>query len=705
MAKDIICGMYVDENKTPFKAEQDRVKYFFCSSNCLEAFLKPEKEKRNLKYLTIFSLSMGILTAIFEYIYKISFFGIPNYIWLFLLATPVQFISGWRFYKGTIDAIKSKQANMDSLIAIGTSAAWIYSTIIAFQGILWPKIFPATGAVTEVYFTESGLIIGFILLGKYLEHLVKGKASQAIRQLIDLQPKLAIVIRNKKEIQIPVEQVKVGDVFIVKPGEKIAVDGIVIEGYSSVDQSMITGESIPAGKKAGDEVIGATINKSGLLKIKATKVGEATALSQIVKMVQEAIASRAPMQKLADAVSSYFVPIVIAISFLAFLFWHFLGGLPFPLAMTILISLLIIACPCALGIATPSAIMIGAGKGAQNGILIKSGEYLEKACKINSIIFDKTGTLTKGEPSVTDVIVLDSGYVENDVIKFAAVAEKGSEHPLGQAVLKKAADAKIKVSDGDSYQTFAGKGIKAVYKNKAILVGNRLFMKDSKLDIEKSENNIQKIENEGKTVVIVAYDKKIIGLIAIADTLKENSKEAIGKLKKMNMEIIMITGDNKRTAEAIASQLGIENVMAEVLPQDKAKKVKELQEKNKIVAAVGDGINDAPMLAQADVGIAVGAGTDIAKETGGIVLIKNDLRDVVTAIDLSKRTVSKMKQNLFWAFFYNILLIPVAAGLLYPFFGILLNPIYAAIAMASSSISVVGNAMLLSRYKPKLRSD
>ena len=701
MTKDVICGMYVDENKALFKSEQDGTTYYFCSGNCLQAFLKPEKEKRNLKYLTIFSLGLGILTAIFEYIYKISFFGIPNYILLFLLATPVQFIGGWRFYKGAVDAVKAKQANMDSLIAIGTSAAWIYSTIVAFQGILWPVMFPPTGAVTEVYFTESGLIIGFIMLGKYLEHIVKGRASQSIRKLMDLQPKLATVIRNKKEIQIPVEQVKAGDILIVKPGEKIAVDGIIVEGSSAVDQSMITGESIPAGKMAGDEVIGATINKSGLLKIKATKVGEATTLAQIVKMVQEAIASRAPMQRLADVISSYFVPAVILISILSFAFWYFIADLQFAMAMTMLISVLIIACPCALGIATPSAIMIGAGKGAQNGILIKSGEFLEKAHKITSIVFDKTGTLTKGEPSVTDAVVLDSKYIENDVIKFAAIAEKGSEHPLGRAVLKKADEMKIKLPNGESYKTFAGKGIKASYKKRTIFAGNRLFMNDNKIEIKNVENQIQKLENEGKTVVIAAYDKKIIGLIAIADTLKEFSKEAVQELKKMNKEVWMITGDNERTAKAIASQLGIENVMAEVLPQEKAKKVKELQEKGKIVAAVGDGINDAPMLAQADVGIAVGAGTDIAKETGGIVLIKNDLRDVVTAIDLSKKTVSKMKQNLFWAFFYNVALIPVAAGALYPF-GILLNPIFAAIAMASSSITVVGNAMLLNKYKARI---
>ncbi|MEM5807941.1 MAG: heavy metal translocating P-type ATPase [Candidatus Aenigmatarchaeota archaeon] len=703
MAKDIVCGMYVDENKTPFKAEQDGMKYYFCSNNCLDTFLKPQKEIKKLKYITIFSLSLGALTAIFEYIYKISWFDIPNYIWLFFLATPVQFIGGWRFYRGTLDAIKAKQANMDSLIAIGTSAAWIYSTIYTFQGILWPQIFPkVTTGGPEVYFTESGLIIGFILLGKYFEHLVKGRASQAIRKLIDLQPKLATVIRDGKEQQIPVEQVKVGDIFIVKPGEKIAVDGVIVEGHSSIDESMITGESIPVGKKVGDEVIGATINKSGLLKVKATRVGAEMTLSQIVKMVQEAIASRAPMQRMADLVSAYFVPVVILIAIGSFILWYFVGGLSFPLALTILISVLIIACPCALGIATPSAIMIGAGKGAQNGILIKSGEYLEKTHKITSIIFDKTGTLTKGEPSVTDVIPI--GSTEKDVLELAALAEKGSEHPLGQAIIKKAREMKLTLREGKSYETVAGKGIKATYQNRTVLVGNRILMKDNNIQTENLEEQIQKLESEGKTVVIVVYNKKVVGLIAIADTLKEFSKEAVKELKRMGKEVWMITGDNERTAKAIASQIGIDEdkIMAQVLPQDKAKKVKELQERGEIVAACGDGINDAPMLAQADVGIAIGAGTDIAKETGGIVLIKNDLRDVVTAIDLSKATVNKMKQNLFWAFFYNVALIPVAAGLLYPFFGILLNPIYAAMAMATSSISVVGNAMLLNRYKPPI---
>ncbi|MEM5802067.1 MAG: heavy metal translocating P-type ATPase [Candidatus Aenigmatarchaeota archaeon] len=704
MAKDLVCGMYVDENKTPFKTTQDNITYYFCSQNCLNTFLKPQKELRKLLYVTIFSLLLGSAVAIFEYIFPIQPLGIPNYIILFLLATPVQFIGGWRFYKGTLDAIKAKQANMDSLISIGTTAAWLYSTIYTFQGILWPVIFPKVVVRgTEVYFTESALIIAFILVGKYMENLVKRKASYAIRKLLDLQPRMARVLRDEKEIQIPVEQIKVGDICIVKPGEKIPTDGVVIEGLSSVDQSMFTGESMPVTKKEGDEVIGASINKSGLIKIKATKVGADTTFSQIIKMVQEAILTRAPMQRLADLVSAYFVPSVIFIAIASFLFWYFVGSFPFSLALTVLIAVLIIACPCALGIATPAAIMIGASKGAQYGILIKSGEFLEKTYKLNSIVFDKTGTLTKGEPEVTDIIAINTS--EEEVLRLAAIVEKGSEHPIAQAIIKKAEEKGMKLPSLRNYETVSGKGIKGKYMNRIILIGNRTFMEENGFSTGAIEQQIQKLEEEGKTAVIVAYGKKIIGIIAIADTLKEFSKEAIEELKKMKKEVWLITGDNERTAKAIAKQLRIDEdkIMAQVLPQDKAKKVKELQEKGKIVAAVGDGINDAPMLAQADVGIAVGAGTDIAKETGGIILIRNDLRDVVTAIDLSRKTVRKMKENLFWAFIYNIGLIPIAAGILYPFFRILLNPIYAAIAMALSSITVVGNSMLLNRYKPKIK--
>lgn len=695
MAKDVVCGMYVDDSRTHFYAEQDGSKYFFCSSKCLETFLAPAKELGKLKLLVVFAFALGIPTAVFEYFYKISWL-LPHNLWLFLLATPVQFIAGWRFYRGAVDAVRARQANMDSLIALGTTAAWLYSTIVTFQGILWPQVFMSE----HVYFTESGLIIGFILLGKYMEHNMKGKASAAIRKLLDLQPKMATVIRQGKEERVPVEKVTINDVVIAKPGEGIPVDGVVTSGESAVDESMITGESMPVGKKTGSTLIGGTINKSGLLKFKATKVGSDTALSHIVKMVQEAVAARAPMQRLADIVSAYFVPAVIIIAVAAAAFWYFVYGLSFPLSLSILIAVLIIACPCALGIATPAAIMIGASKGAQNGMLIKTGEVLEKARKIRTIVFDKTGTLTKGRPAVTDVVPLNSGYDKGKILQLAAVAEKGSEHPIGTAIVEKAAALGIKLPQGKLHQTSAGKGIKADYNGKRIFVGNRTFMRDNSVNMTAAaEEKVARLEKEGKTAVIVAFSKQLIGVIAVADTLKENSKPAIEQLQRMGKEVIMITGDNERTAAAIAQQLGIQRVLANVLPGEKAAKVKELQQEGKIVAMVGDGINDAPALAQADVGIAIGAGTDVAKETGGIVLMKDDLMDVAAAIELSKKTVAKMRQNLFWAFFYNVALIPVAAGALYPFTGILLNPIFAAIAMASSSITVVGNSLLLNRYK------
>ncbi len=696
MAKDPICGMYVDEKKAPFRAEQDGMEYFFCSKNCHDTFLKPAAEIRRLKQMVVFALAFGAMTAFFEYIYPVSPFGLPNYVLLFLLATPVQFIAGWRFYAGSVDAIKARQANMDLLIAIGTSAAWLYSTLYAFQGIFWPEFLPGVSEGTEVYFTESGLIIGFILLGKYMEHLVKGRASAAIRKLIDLQPRMAKILRKGKEIEMPVEEIKVGDIVIVKPGEKIPTDGVIIEGSAAIDESMITGESLPVDRNKGDSVIGATINKSGLLKIKVTKTGSDTTLSQIVKMVQEAIASRAPMQRMADLVSSYFVPFVVVVAIGSFAFWYYVAGLPFSMAFTMLISVLIIACPCALGIATPAAIMIGAGKGAQNGILIKSGEYLEKARKISTIVFDKTGTLTKGEPSVTDIMALYGS--EKTVLMLAATAEKGSEHPLARAIVNEAESRGIRLGEPKNFRAIAGHGVSAEYQGEKILLGNRKLMEKHNIKTENVEENIKKLEEDGKTAMILAAGKKLAGVIAVADTLKENSAEAVRMLRAMNIEVVMLTGDNPRTANSVARKADIARVLAEVLPQDKENEIKKLQNEGRVVAMVGDGINDAPALAQADVGIAIGAGTDIAKETGGIVLMKNDLRDVVSAIKLSKKTVRKMKENLFWAFVYNIALIPVAAGVLYPF-GIVLNPIFAAIAMASSSLTVVLNSMLLSRAK------
>jgi Cu+-exporting ATPase len=700
MARDIVCGMYVDENTTPFKVERNGIMYYFCSQACLDAFLKPERELKHLKIMTIFSLSMGALIAFLEYVYPINFI-FPNYLWLFILATPVQFIAGWRFYMGTRDAVKARQANMDSLIAIGTTAAWLYSTVYTFQSLGWiPQVLPkVSGGGPGVYFTEGGLIIGFILLGKTMEHVVKGRASEAIRKLLELQPKMARIVEDGFEKEVPVEEVKAGDIIIVRPGERIPVDGIVVEGYSSVDQSAVTGESIPVEKNVGDEVISASINMTGVLKVKATKVGSDTTLAQIVKMVEEAIVSKAPIQRLADVISSYFVPAVIAVAVASFLFWYFIAGLPLGLSLTIMISVLVIACPCALGIATPSAIMIGASKGAQNGILIKSGEYLEKAYKINVVVFDKTGTLTKGQPSVTDIIALN-GLNKVEVIKFAAIAEKASEHPLGEAILKAAEENGVEAPYPEMFEALPGHGIRVSYNGREILLGNRKLMSKYEVEVESIEHILKSLEDEGKTVMILALDRKVSGIIAVSDTLKDYSVETVQLLKEMGIDVVMLTGDNRRTAEAIARKLGIQRVLAEVLPADKANVIKELKREGNVVAMVGDGINDAPALAAADVGIAIGSGTDIAKETGGIILIKDDIRDVATGIDLSRATVRKIKQNLFWAFFYNIALIPIAAGILYPIFKILLNPIFAAAAMASSSVTVVSNSLLLNFYKP-----
>lgn len=701
MAKDIVCGMYVDENKTPFKVSRRGVTYYFCSEACLKTFLAPEIELRNLKIMTAFALILGGLTAFLEYIYPIDLV-LPNHLLLFLLATPIQFIAGWRFYKGTWNAIKARQANMDSLIALGTSAAWLYSTLYTFQEIeLLPYILPTSliASGPQVYFTESGLIIGFILLGKTMEHIVKGRASEAVRKLLDLQPRMATVIKDGDEVQIPVEEVNVGDLLIVRPGERIPVDGVVVEGYSSIDESMITGESIPVEKKINDEVIGGTINKTGLLKIKAVKVGQDTMLSQIVKMVEEAILSKTPIQRLADKISAYFVPVVIAVATGSFIFWYVGVGLPFGIAFIMLISVLIIACPCALGIATPAAILIGASKGAQYGILIKSGEQMEKAQKINVVVFDKTGTLTKGEPTLTDIIAFN-GFNENLVLKYAASVERGSKHPLGEAIIEGAIKRGVEIDlDIEDFESMPGRGVSAIINKHKVLLGSRRLLIEHNINIHDSiEEKIKKLEEDGKTVMLLAFDNKVAGVLAVSDTIKEGAVEAVNSLKNMNINVAILTGDNKRTAYAIARKLGVNLVFAEVLPNDKAYIVKKLREEGKTVAMVGDGVNDAPALTQADVGIAIGSGTDIAKEAGGIILVRNDPRDVVVAIQLSRKIVRKIKENLFWAFIYNVALIPVAAGALYPL-GVLLNPIYAAIAMASSSITVTVNSMLLNRFK------
>lgn len=617
-----------------------------------------------------------------------------NHILLLALTTPVQFWVGLQFYRGAWTALKNRTTDMNTLIAVGTSAAYFYSAAVA----LFPGFFISQGIAPAVYFDTAAIITTLIILGRFLEAIAKGRTSEAIKKLMGLQPKTARVIRKGKELEIPIEEVRVGDFVVIKPGERIPVDGVVVEGHSYVDEKVVTGESIPVVKKKGDELIGATINKSGLLKFRATRVGKDTVLAQIIRIVEEAQGSKAPIQRLADRVAGYFVPAVIIIAVAAFLAWYFLAASPFVFALVIFISILIVACPCALGLATPTAIMVGTGKGAENGILIKGGEALETAHRLSTVVFDKTGTLTKGEPEVTDIVPAQERG-KNDVLKLAAIAEKGSEHPIGEAITNAAKKRKLRFGEGSKYQTVAGKGIRCSYGGKQILVGNRAFIKENGVDAASVESEIQRLENEAKTAVITAHGKEIAGVIAVADTLKEQSKKAVSKLRSTGKDVVMITGDNERTAAAIARQLSIDRVLAQVMPGDKAKEVKKLQEEGRVVAMVGDGINDAPALAQADVGIAIGSGTDIAMETGDIVLIKDDLRDVVGSIDLSGYTMKKIKQNLFWAFVYNAAGIPIAAGILYPFTGFLLSPVIAAAAMAFSSVSVVSNSLLMKGYK------
>jgi P-type Cu+ transporter len=712
MAKDPVCGMFVQEKPDSIRYNKDGREYYFCSKQCLDEFRQPEKELKKLKiHVTIsISLTIPIVVLSLPHMFPVQFgtlfpmqitHNYSSYIML-ALATPLQFWIGWRFYRGLWDGIKTKASNMDTLIALGTTAAYLYSAIVT----LAPGYFP----FQSVYFETAAIIITLILVGRLLETRTKEKASYAVRKLLDLQPKKAKVIRGKdgdaeEEIEIPIELIQKGDIMIIRPGERISTDGIVIDGSSSIDESAITGESIPVDKKRDDEVIGATINRSGLLKAKATKVGQDTVLAQIITLVEEARTGKAQMQRLVDQVAKYFVPGVLAIAVAVGLGWYFIGDIGLTYSLLAFVSVIIIACPCALGIATPAALMMGSGKGAENGILFKGGEYLEIARKVKTVVFDKTGTLTKGKPSVTDVIDL-SGIGENEILRFASIAEAGSEHPLGHAVVNHAKEKGISVTNLDSFEAVSGHGLKAVYKDHSILIGNRKLIDDNRISItDKIEQDLTELENEGKTAVLVSVDNRLAGIIALADTVKENAKEAIDSLKAMGLEVVMLTGDNERTAKTVASKLGISRVIAQVLPQEKEHVISRLKEQEKkTVAMVGDGINDAPALASADLGIALGSGTDVAKETGGIVLIKDDLRDVVTALDLGKKTVAKIKQNLFWAFAYNAGLIPIAGGMLVPIFGIGIFgwlPMLAGLAMAMSSVTVVGNSILLGRYKPK----
>jgi Cu+-exporting ATPase len=638
-----------------------------------------EKEIKSLKTSFIISaiFSLPLFSAMFFHMAGNHNILTNGYFQL-VLATFVQFVIGSRFYIGAYKSLRGGGANMDVLVAMGTSAAYFYSLYNLIIG------------VHEFYFEASAVIITLILLGKTFEAIAKGRTSEAIKKLVGLQPKTARVIRGGEEVDLPVENVKIGDTIVVRPGEKIPVDGVIVEGNSSIDESMITGESIPIDKSVGDEVIGATINKFGSFKFKATKVGKDTVLSQIVKLVEDAQGSKAPVQRLADRISGIFVPVVIGIALITFFIYYLIQG-NFNTGLINAVAVLVIACPCALGLATPTAIMVGTGKGAENGILFKSGEHLERAHEMDTIVFDKTGTITKGEPEVTDIISLGE-MSRDELLNIAATVEKTSEHPLGQAIVRKAEEELLMIKEAEKFSAIPGKGIKASIDDKNIYVGNRRLMEEENIDVKSLEERLSQLEEEGKTAMLVAIDGNIEGIIAVADKIKESSKEAIEKLIDMGLEVYMITGDNERTAKAIGKQVGIKNVLAEVLPENKAQMVERIKAEGKKVGMVGDGINDAPALVAADVGFAIGTGTDVAIEAADITLMRGDLMSIVTAIRLSHKTMRTIKQNLFWAFFYNSIGIPFSA------FGFL-NPMIAGAAMAFSSVSVVTNSLRLRNFK------
>lgn len=614
----------------------------------------------------------------------------------FLLATPVQFWAGWRFYRGMWAAARHGTADMNTLIAVGTSAAYLYSAAATFT----PRWFTGGGLHPTVYYETASIIIVFILLGRYLEAQAKGRTSEAIRRLVGLQARTARLVRDGDEVDVAVEDVAVGDVVIVRPGEKIPVDGIVLGGSSAVDESMITGESMPVEKTEGTEVIGATINKTGTFRFRATKVGRDTALAQIIRLVEQAQGTKAPIQRLADRVAAYFVPSVIGIALVTAAVWLAFGPPPaLTYALLNFVAVLIIACPCALGLATPTAIMVGTGRGAEAGILIRGGEALEIAHRISAVVLDKTGTLTRGTPAVTDIVPAN-GYDQAMLLRLAGSAERGSEHPIGEAIVARARGADLALGEASAFEAVPGHGIVATVEGRRVLAGNAALMARYGVALDGLDARADALAAQGKTPMLVAIDDRPAGIISVADTLKPNSREVVAALHRMGLQVVMLTGDNRRTAEAIAREVGIDRVLADVKPDQKAAHIEALQHEGHVVAMVGDGINDAPALARADLGIAIGAGTDVAIESAGIVLIGDDLRGVLSAIALSRRTMRTIRQNLFWAFAYNVALIPVAAGVLYPFTGTLLSPVLAALAMAASSVTVVSNSLRLRAYRP-----
>jgi Cu+-exporting ATPase len=686
--------MYIDAEKSIKRKIGDRT-YYFCSETCARTYEQPEQElkamKRRVAMVLLGAVSVALLRVLAMLGLVVAFMtitlaGISAWdLAFFIISTPIVWIAGWGIHYGAYKAIKNRTINMDVLITVGVLAGWTYGVI----GTFFPSIAPGGHG----YFEIAIAILAFIILGKFIEETIRRKSAAAIRKLLELKPTVARVLRNNEEIEVSVDEIKPSDILIVKPGEKIPTDGIVIDGYSSVDEKMITGESIPVEKKVGSEVIGATINKTGVLKVKATKVGDETALMQIVHLVEEAQASKAPIQKFADQIVKYFVPAVFIIASVAFIYWSFARG--FTTAFLVLLTVLLIACPCALGIATPTAILAGVGRGAEYGILLRGGEYVEKTGKLTMVIFDKTGTLTKGEPSVTNIISF-KGYSKDKVLELAAAVEKNSEHPLAEAILKAAIKEGVNIPNIERFEAIPGKGVKAIYNSYEILLGNKKLMEEANINIDEAKELILKFEEEGKTVMILSVNRELAGVISVMDTIKNEAFEVVKQLKNMKLKVAMLTGDNEKTAKAIAKQIGIDMVFANVLPWEKAEIIKKLQEKGEVIAMVGDGINDAPALAQADIGIAIGSGTDVAKEAGGIILVKDNLLDVTRGILLSKAVMKKIKQNLFWAFLYNSTLVPIAAA------GLLINyggPVIAASAMALSSLFVVSNAATLKLLK------
>lgn len=664
------------------------------SEDPLEAARKQELRDLKIKLAVGAVLSILIHIAAFPHLIPSLHSLIPSN-WLliagFIMTTPVVFWVGSRFIIGAYKAARQKTSDMNTLVSVGALSAYLYSSVVTF----FPQFFETAGVPAPVYFDGAAMIVTLILLGRYLEARAKGKTSEAIQRLMGLKPKTARVIRDGTEIDLPVELVRVGDVILVRPGERIPTDGVVLSGSSSVDESMLTGESMPILKEQDSEVFGATINKTGSFTFQATKVGAETALAQIIRLVEEAQGSKPPIQRFADKVASIFVPVVFSIAILTFVVWYFLVPDPvFSRAMLNFVSVLIIACPCAMGLATPTAIMVGTGLGAEKGILIKSGESLEKAYKLTTVVFDKTGTLTRGEPVVTDIIPAEN-VPPDEVMRIALSIEAVSEHPLAQAIMDRGKSEGMQALPLQDFQAVAGLGARGSLENRPVLLGNRRFMETQSISMNGMENSVQTIADQGKTTVLVARDGKVIGLLGLQDVPRDGAREAVETLKHMGLTVAMITGDNRKTAEAVASSVGIDTVLAEVLPGEKAQEIRRIQSTGQVVAMVGDGINDAPALTAADIGIAIGAGTDVAIEAGDVTLIKSDLQLVPSAIRLSLQTMKVIKQNLFWAFFYNTLGIPIAAGVLYPFFGILLNPVYAAAAMALSSVSVVSNSLRL----------